>query len=336
MHEAGSGGAAGPGAGPGTAGSWPASGIAVVGGGVVARALRAALGGGCVAVADAAAVIIAIPAGEFANGPRSDLLDAVNETLDELRSAGRDPHVVLISSAAVLGASAARDVMDDDAPPADPDGTGSVLDRLLEAERLVTSAGLGRLSILRPAMLAGPGVDTICTRHLEAPRLLVARGVTKDWQMLHVDDLVSAVATVLDRGLLGSVTVGAVHPDGSPDVVGQDEVAGLVGLRTIAVPVETAFGMADRLRRTGVVPSGSGDLAFVLFDWTVSSRRLLDAGWRPERSTADCLAEVAGSRPAGTTIGWRRVGSRDAAAVGAAGAAVAALATAVLVRRARR
>ena len=59
--------------------------------------------------------------------------------------------------------------------------TAALRRRLLEIERLAAQAprshpGL-QVTVLRPAAVVGPGVDSLLTRHFEAPRLLVVRGL---------------------------------------------------------------------------------------------------------------------------------------------------------------
>ena len=68
------------------------------------------------------------------------------------------------------------------------------------------------ITAVRPAALVGDGVDTVITRHFEAPRLLTLRGAEPAWQFCHVDDLGSAVALVVGPGRRGAVSVGARGP----------------------------------------------------------------------------------------------------------------------------
>ena len=58
------------------------------------------------------------------------------------------------------------------------------------------------VTVVRPAALVGEGVDTVVTRHFEAPRLLAVKGCAPRWQFCHVDDLVSA----LELAAAGEVT----------------------------------------------------------------------------------------------------------------------------------
>ncbi|MEK8225424.1 hypothetical protein NKG05_03725 [Oerskovia sp. M15] len=104
----------------------------------------------------------------------------------------------------------------------------------------------------------------------------------------------------------------------------------------MTLPAATAFGVAERLHRVGVLPSPASDLAFVVHPWTVAARGLHGAGWVPTSSSAECVDVLMDGIRGRIALGGRRVGGRDAAALGAAGAAVAALGTAAIWRRARR
>jgi UDP-glucose 4-epimerase len=264
---------------------------------------------------------------------RTEGVDQAGRVLDAARASGVG-HVVVVSSAMVYGAAPHRGVIDDDAPVMAPEGgppEGLVGDLLAIEEVLGRAARrrAPRLTVLRPAPVVGPGVDTIITRHFEALRLLAVRGVERPWQFLHVDDLAAAVALVLDAGLTGPLTAGATDTLSPRDV----EVAS--GLRHIELAAATAFGTAERLHRVGALQAPSSELAYAVYPWTVASDGLLAAGWEPRWSTAQCLDVLLEGVQGRIALAGRRVGARDAAALGAAGAAVALIGTAAIWRQAR-
>jgi nucleoside-diphosphate-sugar epimerase len=210
---------------------------------------------------------------------------------------------------------------------------GSLVSDLLEIERLARQAprthpGL-TVTVLRPATVVGPGIDSILTRHFEAPRLLVVRDSHPHWQFCHVDDLVSALELAALGVVNGVVTVGC---EGWMD---QAEVEHVSGLRRIELPASLAFGTAERLHRLGIIPAPASDLQYVVHPWVVPSTRLRQAGWRPTYDNATALGVLLEQVGGHHAVAARRVGRRDAA-VGAAGAAVAVVGTAALVRRARK
>jgi len=241
--------------------------------------------------------------------------------------------VVLVTSAMVYGALPDNPVpLDEDAPlRALPDG--SFVSDLLEIEQLARRAPLSHpglsVTVLRPATVVGPGVDSILTRHFEAPRLLVVRDSQPRWQFCHVDDLVSALELAALEQVTGVVTVGC---DGWME---QSEVETVSGMRRIELPAALAFGTAERLHRIGVIPAPASDLQYVVHPWVVPSTRLRDAGWRPVFDNPTALGVLLEQVSGHHALASRRVGRRDAA-VGAAGAAVAVVGTAALVRRARK
>ncbi|MGH8866554.1 MAG: NAD-dependent epimerase/dehydratase family protein [Actinomycetes bacterium] len=241
--------------------------------------------------------------------------------------------VVLCTSAAVYGAREDNPVpLEEDAPlRALPDG--ALVADFLEIERLAETAPRSHpgltVTVVRPAALVGPGVDSIVTRHFEAPRLLVVRGSHPRWQFCHVDDLVAALELVALGRVTGAVTAGC------EGWLEQPEVEALTGQHRVELPARVALGTAERLHRIGVIPAAASDLSYLMHPWVVSSARLREAGWRPTYDNAEALRALLDEVSGHHALGTRRVGRRDAA-VGAAGATVAVFGTAALVRRARK
>jgi len=243
-------------------------------------------------------------------------------------------HVVAVSSALVYGAWPDRPVIRDadPLPGADEVARDGLVGDLLAAEAVLARGSRRRsplVTVLRPAAVVGAGVDTFVTRHFEAPRLLTVRGATRQWQFVHVDDVAAAARFAVDHGLAGVLTVGA------DDVLEPAQVEAAAGMRRIELASATAFGTAERLHRVGVLPAPASELAFVVYPWTVAADRLRAAGWEPRWSSAACLDVLLEGVQGRLAVAGRRVGTRDAAALGAAGAAVALIGTAAIWRQAR-
>ncbi len=242
-------------------------------------------------------------------------------------------HVVVVTSAMVYGAPPDNPVpIPEGAELAATPDDGLVGD-LLEVEQVAASAersypGL-RVARVRPAALVGPGVDTVITRHFEAPRLLTLKDDRMAWQFCHVDDLASAVALCVAQGLEGPLTVA------SPGALNQTAVEAVTGMRRIELPSALAFSTAERLHRLGVLPTPAGDLAYVVHPWVVGSSRLREAGWSAVYDNETCLGVLMEEVSGRMALAARRVGGKDAAALGAAGAAVAVVGTAAVWRQAR-
>lgn len=331
----------------------PRDDVVVVGDSPVARGIRHRLGAREVAddsvdperFVGAGVVVLVGHAGDFsrllghkAAERRAALVAGLAKDVPAARRAGVR-HVVCISSAMVNGAAPRRPVIEDGEEPVLAIDDGFVGDLLaLEStfEELVGEAG-GALAatILRPAAMVGPDVDTLVTRHFEAPRVLSIKGAVREWQFVHVEDVADAVTTVVEHGLTGRITVGALRTDGEPDVLSPQDVLAVAGMRGIDLPAVTAFATAERLHRVGVLPLPASDMTYAVYPWTVGARSLYDAGWRPTTSSEECLRALIVQVRGRVGVAGRRVGGLDAAALGAAGAAVALLGTAALWKRAR-
>jgi nucleoside-diphosphate-sugar epimerase len=223
----------------------------------------------------------------------------------------------------------------EDAPLA-ADTDSSVAGDLLEVEQLARRSPRAypgtAVTVVRPAALVGPPpnpVDTLVTRHFEAPRLLTVKGCAPRWQFCHVDDLTSALEFTVASGLDGEFAVGC---DGWLE---QDEVEQISGLKSIELPARLTFGTAQRLHRLGVTPAPAIDLRYVVYPWVVDCARLRGAGWRPQYDNAAALRVLLDQRNGRHAVAGRRI-ARKEATITAAGATVAVIGTAAIVRRARR
>jgi nucleoside-diphosphate-sugar epimerase len=242
--------------------------------------------------------------------------------------------VVVVTSAMVYGAMADNPIPIPEDSPLRATEDGALLSDLLQIEALcqrsITAHRGMAVTVVRPAMVVGPGVDTVLTRHFEAPRLLVVRGTEPAWQLCHLDDLASALERAALDGLDGPLTVGC------EGWLKQDEVEALSGRSRIELPGSFAYGTAERLHRLGVTPAPASELHFVTNPWAIPSERLRAAGWRPEHDNATALASMLDAIAGRHAVASRRIGRRETATLGAAGATVAVLGTAAVVRRARR
>lgn len=200
---------------------------------------------------------------------------------------------------------------------------------LLEIERLAdhaTRTGLEVL-VLRPAALVGaslgPAYDSALLSALSAPRLLAVRGTEPQWQLCHADDLLAA----LELAALGDLTgVAAVASAGR---LAQREVEATTGARRVELPASVVLSTAERLHRTGLTPGAPAELDRLIAPLVVETARLAEVGWAPAWTAAEAWDAHLAARP--PTPG--RAGGYTAAG---AGATVALVGTAALVRRARR
>ncbi len=254
------------------------------------------------------------------------------QTLLTAAAAVAVPRVVLITTAMVYGARADNPVPLPEDAPLQAEGMGPLIDEILEVERLAARAGEVhpglRVTVVRPAMLVGPGVVGLAARHFSATRLLAVRGTRPCWQFCHVADLAALVSLVVAEDVVGPLTVA------SEGWLEQAEVERLAGSPRIELPASLAFTTAARLHRLGVLVGTPGALAYVVHPWVVPSTRARRAGWNPAYDNAALLRQVL-DQVAVTSSPGHRWEAKDAA-IGATGAAVAMAGTAALVRAARR
>ena len=241
--------------------------------------------------------------------------------------------LVVVTSAMMYGAAPANPVpLPEDAPVAAEPDEGLVGDLLVVEQVLRAAAqvhtGLA-VTVVRPAALVGPDIDTVITRHFEAPRLLTVRGGHPAWQFCHVDDLATALASTVELGLGPVVTVG------SPGWMTQKEVEAVSGMQEVELSESMAIGIGQRLHRVGILPFPASDLAYVVYPWAVSSATLTAAGWQPAYDNMTCLSALVENNRGHHAVGARRL-ERKNAALGAASAAVALVGTAAIMRRRRR
>ncbi|SCK31798.1 SDR family oxidoreductase [Streptomyces sp. WMMB 322] len=244
------------------------------------------------------------------------------------------PRVILCTSTMVYGALPDNDVPLSEDAELRATAEATAVGDLLEIERLARRAprahpGLN-VTVVRPSVLVGAGMDTALTRYFESPRLLVVADSRPCWQFCHVEDLVSALEFAVLEKADGEMAVGC---DGWLE---QEEVEELTGIRRMELPSAVALGAASRLHRLGLTPSPAGDLAYTMHPWVVSGARLHDAGWRPRWTNEEVLAELLEEVAGRHTVAGRRLGRTEAATAAGAGATVALLGTAALVRRARK
>jgi len=237
--------------------------------------------------------------------------------------------VVRISSATVYGAWPNNPLPLTEQAPLRPNPHFSPAVQGAEVERLLAQwreehPGV-TITTLRSAPVVGPRAERLPARILLGRPPWRVRGATPPVQVVHVDDLVAALALVATRELPGVYNVAA---DGW---LSADEAATVVG--TSVMPALPAEALDRLLRRTwelglGDVPPGV--VPYLTHPWVVANDKLRATGWVPEHTNEDAIAEAVASLPP-------RHRARGAVAVGGIGVtAVAGVAIARRRARARR
>ena len=178
------------------------------------------------------------------------------------------------------------------------------------------------VTTLRSAPVVGPGAERLPARILLGRPPLRVRGADAPVQVVHVDDLASALALVATRDLPGAYNVAA---DGWLDAA---EVRALIGRP--AAPALPAEVLERWLRRTwdlgmGDVPAGV--VPYLVHPWVIGNERLRAEGWVPAHSNADAITEAVAALPPRDT---------KPAIVAGAGGLLLVAGTAVALRRRRR
>jgi nucleoside-diphosphate-sugar epimerase len=255
------------------------------------------------------------------------------QTVLTAAAAARVGRVVLVTSAMVYGAKPDNPVPLPESAPLRAEADGSVVGDLVEIEHLAqrsprTNPGMA-ITVVRPAALVGEGIDTVVTRHFEAPRLLTVKGCAPRWQFCHIDDLVGALELAAAGEVAGKFAVGC---DGWLE---QPQVEELSGLHKIELPAGLTFGTVQRLHRAGITPAPVSDLHFAVYPWVVDCATLRAAGWKPAFDNLSALRVLLAERAGHHAVAGRRLDRKDATITAAAGT-VAVIGTAAIVRRARR
>lgn len=178
-------------------------------------------------------------------------------------------------------------------------------------------------TVLRPAMVAGTGVDNFLTRMLEMPRLIAVRGHRPPLQFAHIDDVVSALRLVVERDLPGVFNVAC------EGWLAFDEALDIAGRSPLELPQEVAFRLVERLWEVGVSEAPPGYLHYIMHPFVVSVDALLATGWTPAHTNREAFAElIADHRRYVALGGGRRVRKRTLGLTAgiAGGTALAALA----------
>ena len=236
------------------------------------------------------------------------VIHASRNLLDAVAKVGAHK-LVVISSAMVYGAHPDNDLpLAEDAPlRANPDFAWAYQLMLMEqlVEEWADSHPAVTVTVLRPAIMLGPGVEGFMSCHLKSPRLSLIRGQSAPLQFVHVDDVAAAVQHAVRTELRGTFNVAA---DGWLPVT---EVCAILGRRPITLPETTAFEAVRWLWDWGLWHMPPGMLHYLMYPCVVTADRLQAHGWTPTRSNRDILREFGEAHRAHLSIGRLQVRRRD-------------------------
>lgn len=232
-------------------------------------------------------VHLATAVGPGGSEPTAEELELaiVRRVLDAADDAGVG-QVVLLSSAMVYGAWAGNPIpLTEEAPlRPNPDFTWATVRSSVDQLALEWRRGRpsGAVAVLRPAAVVSDGDLGQLARVLHAARVGVAAVGDPPVQYLHVDDLASAIATVVAERFDGVANVapdGWIPPDALHDLEGPTP--------RVRVPSWTARALAAVRWRAGLAPTPPGVVAYTAHPWVISNDRMRAMGWRAEHSNEE-------------------------------------------------
>ncbi|HZA88867.1 MAG TPA: NAD-dependent epimerase/dehydratase family protein [Solirubrobacterales bacterium] len=146
------------------------------------------------------------------------------------------------------------------------------------------------MTIVRPTIVFGPNVDNYISRGWENSSFIpVMDGVEADLQLVHEDDVVSAIAGLLDAKEGGAFNLAA---DG---LMTWRESAELIGMKVREMKFQTVYRIYSWAWRLHAprIESPPGNLHFLRHPWVVSNEKLKHAiGWEPAHETRGVFEET--------------------------------------------
>jgi 1-acyl-sn-glycerol-3-phosphate acyltransferase/nucleoside-diphosphate-sugar epimerase len=219
--------------------------------------------------------------------------------------------VVLLSSAAIYGASPRNPGFIPESQPPSYNGKNRISDRWIELEALAAQH-LGqypdtRLTVLRPAAVPLRGGMDYFSRLLRRGMAITLPLYDPSIQLLSPDDLANAVCCAVEKSAGG---VFNVAPDG---VIPLRVALRLAGARRVPI-ARILQKVARRMLAPLDVAHPIEQLEYIRYSWTICSQKITrELGFAPERSSAEALtdfltAEASQPRERACAI-WRRTTS---------------------------
>ncbi len=239
--------------------------------------------------------------------------------------------IIRLSTTAAYGAWATNPVpLTEDAPLRPNPGFNSAV-HAAEVERLLAEWQHDHptvtITTLRAAPVLGAGAQHLWARMLTSPTRVRVRGAAPPFQVVHVDDVVAAIALMVREDHPGVLNVAA---DGwlSTEVLHELVPRAVVP----AVPAEVLRRALVRMWTSGVGDVPPAVVPYLVFPWVVASDRLQALGWQPSHTNEETILETVDARPPSGLPSIRTI----AIAAGVAAAGIAAGLTLELLRRRRK
>lgn len=220
-------------------------------------------------------------------GAPAENIDVVDNVIESTGIVGAS-QLVFISCAVVYGAWPDNPVPLSESAPVNPNTSYSFAAQKAEAEQHIRDWHVYNpnvaLTILRPVVIVAGQTDSPLARVLGGHRTLREPGADHQVQFVHVEDVVSAIAHVVEKHLGGTFNV-------SPNNwIFEREARELVGTSSeIRVP----SGWRSRLRSILFLFGRSEDAPtidpYVENPWVVANDKLRATGWEPKYTNEEAL-----------------------------------------------
>jgi nucleoside-diphosphate-sugar epimerase len=252
-------------------------------------------------------------------------VEGTRHVLDAAASVGVR-RVVRISSATVYGAWANNPVPLTEQSPLRPNPHFSPAVQGAEVERLLTEWRAEHpgvtVTTLRSAPVVGPGAERLPARVLLGRPPVRVRGADLPVQVVHVDDLVAALALVATSDLPG------VYNVASDGWLSAAVLRALLSPSTVpAMPAEALERVLRRTWELGIGDVPPGVVPYLSHPWVIANDKLRATGWAPTRTNEDAITEALATFPPA---------ARSASAVAAGVIGATAVAAVVIARRRSR
>ena len=158
------------------------------------------------------------------------------------------------------------------------------------------------LALLRCSNVIGPDLSTPITKALELPLVPKVAGFDPRLQLIHEDDVVSAILFALDHRLAGIFNVAG---DG---MIPWSEVCAIAGKHGLPIPPVATALSTEVLRRFGVIDLPPELVQVLKFGRGLDNSRLKDAGFRYRYTTAGAVEAFMEAVRLRRTIGTKDTG----------------------------
>jgi UDP-glucose 4-epimerase len=162
-----------------------------------------------------------------------------------------------------------------------------------------------KMTIFRPAIVFGPGVDNAWSHLFETPFFLAIKGYDTKLQFVHEDDVLAALGRAVFEDLPGPYNLA---PDGWLEL---PEMLSIVGRKRLDIPENVAFPAMERLWDMGLSEGPAGMVHYGMHPWLVDNSKLKATGFAFRYGNREAFAASADKLRSVVRIGSKRLQRSD-------------------------